>query len=121
MSGERARPEEARRLAEAYLGVLRRIAPEARRVTDKMPFNFGLLGLICQVFPRATIMHCRRHLIDTCLSIYCTDFEAAIDFSSDRGSLVCFYRQYQRLTAQPHANPARGHTGRPKVNQSRLN
>jgi hypothetical protein len=68
-------------------------------VTDKMPFNFGLLGVIRQVFPRAAIVHCRRHPIDTCLSIFATDFEATIDFAADRGSLVFFYDQYQRLMA----------------------
>jgi hypothetical protein len=64
-----------------------------------MPFNFGLLGIIRQIFCRATIVHCRRHPVDTCLSIFVTDFEAPIDFAGDRGSLVFFYRQYQRLMA----------------------
>ncbi|MGH7066712.1 MAG: tetratricopeptide repeat-containing sulfotransferase family protein [Acetobacteraceae bacterium] len=94
-----AKPEAVRRLAEDYLRVLRGIAPEAARVTDKMPLNFLLLGLIRQVFPRATIVHCRRHPLDTCLSIFCTHFENPIHFAADRGSLVFFYRQYQRMMA----------------------
>jgi hypothetical protein len=81
-----------RRLADDYLAVLRGFSPAALRVTDKMPFNFGLLGVIRQVFPRAAIVHCRRHPIDTCLSIFNTDFEATIDFAADRDSLVFFYR-----------------------------
>jgi hypothetical protein len=97
--GADARPEAVRRLADDYLAVLHAVSPTAARVTDKMPFNFGLLGMIRQVFPRATIVHCRRHPIDTCLSIFATDFEATIDFAGDRGSLVFFYRQYQRLMA----------------------
>jgi tetratricopeptide (TPR) repeat protein len=95
-------PEVVHRLADEYLAVLRGISPDASRVTDKMPFNFGLLGIIRQVFPRATIVHCRRNPIDTCLSIYCTDFETSIDFAGERGSLVFFYRQYQRLMAHWH-------------------
>jgi tetratricopeptide (TPR) repeat protein len=91
--------EVVRRLADDYLAVLRAISPDAARVTDKMPFNFLMLGVIHQVFPRATIVHCRRHPIDTCLSIFCTDFDAIIDFAGDRGSLAFFYRQYQRLMA----------------------
>src|ERR1700679_93558 len=83
----------------AFLSVTRAISPDAPRVTDKMPFNFGLLGVIRQVFPRAAIVHCRRHPVDTCLSIFTTSFEATIDFAGDRGSLVYFYRQYQRLMA----------------------
>ena len=45
-------PEATRRMADDYLAVLRAIAPAAARVTDKMPFNFALLGLIHRVFPR---------------------------------------------------------------------
>jgi tetratricopeptide (TPR) repeat protein len=92
-----AKPKVVRNLADDYLAVLRAISPEAARVTDKMPFNFGLLGIIRQVFPRATIVHCRRHPVDTCLSIFTTDFDATIDFAGDRSSLVSFYRQYERL------------------------
>jgi hypothetical protein len=91
--------EAVRKVAHDYLAVLRGISPDSARVTDKMPFNVGLLGVIRQVFPRATIVHCRRHPVDTCLSIFCTDFEASIDFAGERGSLVFFYRQYQRLMA----------------------
>ncbi|MEA2768796.1 MAG: hypothetical protein QOD93_1758, partial [Acetobacteraceae bacterium] len=92
-------PETVRRLANDYLDVLRGISPDAARVTDKMPFNFAHLGLIRQVFPRATIVHCRRNPVDTCLSIFGTDFSTPYEFASDRGDLVCFFRQYQRLMA----------------------
>ena len=94
-----AKPEAVRRLASDYLAVLRGISPDAQRVTDKLPFNFAHLGVIRQVFPRATIVHCRRNPIDTCLSIYSTDFQASFDFASNRGDLVFFYRQYLRLMA----------------------
>ncbi len=86
-------------VATEYLNVLRTISPTAARVTDKMPFNFGLLGAIHRIFPRANLIHCRRHPIDTCLSIYTTSFESGLDFVADRRSLVAFYRQYQRLMA----------------------
>ena len=89
----------AQRLANAYLKVLRFISPSAARVTDKMPFNFAHLGVIRQLFPHATIVHCRRHPIDTCLSNFATNFQIPFDYAGDRGSLVFFYRQYQRLMA----------------------
>ncbi|HME24333.1 MAG TPA: sulfotransferase [Acetobacteraceae bacterium] len=97
--GASTKPEVVCRLAGDYLAVLRAISPDATRVTDKMPFNFELLGIIRQVFPRATIVHCRRHPIDTCLSIFSTISEATFDFAGDRGNLVFYYRQYQRLMA----------------------
>ena len=85
------------RLAGDYLGVLRTISRDAARVTDKTPFNLAHLGIIRQVFPHATFVHCRRHPIDTCLSIFATDFQTPYDFVADRGSLVFFYREYRRL------------------------
>src|SRR5262249_26041866 len=51
------------------------------------------------VFPRARIIHCRRHPVDTCLSIYFQDFARKMDFAYDRDDLVAYYRQYQKLMA----------------------
>jgi hypothetical protein len=84
-------------MAADYISALRAISPTAERVTDKMPFNFGLLGIIHRMLPKATIIHCRRHPIDTCLSIFTTSFEGNLDFAGDRRTLVAFYRQYERL------------------------
>jgi tetratricopeptide (TPR) repeat protein len=92
-----ANPGMIQSLADGYLAVLRAISPHAARVTDKMPFNFLLLGLIRQVFPHATIVHCRRHPIDTCLSIFVTELETGYEFAADRGDLVFIYRSYLRL------------------------
>lgn len=89
----------AHTLAADYLKTLRDISADAARVTDKMPFNFAHLGVIRQLFPRATIVHCRRHPIDTCLSNYATNFAFRYDYAAERGSLVFFYREYQRLMA----------------------
>ena len=89
--------EATRRLANDYLARLRAIDPCARRVTDKALNNFLLLAVIHRVFPNATLVHCRRHPIDNCLSIFMTSFESTIDYASDRSHLVFFYRQYQRL------------------------
>jgi hypothetical protein len=92
-----ANPDMVRNLANDYLTVLRAISPDAARVTDKMTFNFLLLGLIRQVLAHATIVHCRRHPIDTCLSIFATDLETGYEFAADRGDLAFVYRSYLRL------------------------
>ena len=78
---------------------LRAIGPNAKRVTDKALGNFMLLGFIHRVFPNATLIHCRRHPIDTALSIFTTNFDANLDFVAERSDLVFYYRQYQRLMA----------------------
>ena len=83
--------------AEDYRALLRKIGPEALRVTDKAPANLELLGLIALAFPDARIIHCRRRPIDTCLSIYFTNFLERHDYAWNRSDLVFFYRQYERL------------------------
>ncbi len=87
----------ADRLQGDYRRLLRGISPGALRVTDKMPFNFLWLGLIHLNFPNARVIHCRRNPIDTCLSIYTNQFSTRWEFSSDRGDLAFYYRQYLRL------------------------
>ena len=82
-----------------YLDTLNGISSEASRVTDKMPHNFLLLGLIHILFPKARIIHCRRNPVDTCLSIYFTRFAKDHDFTYDRSAIVFFYKEYRRLMA----------------------
>jgi tetratricopeptide (TPR) repeat protein len=86
-----------RRLADDYLAKLRRFRPGAKRVTDKALDNFLRLGFIHRILPNATLIHCRRHPVDTALSIFTTNFDC--EYGADRGDLVFFFRQYQRLMA----------------------
>jgi tetratricopeptide (TPR) repeat protein len=92
-------PAQINDIARDYLAVLTAISPTARRVTDKRPHNTHYIALIYSVFPRARIIHCRRHPVDTCLSIYFQSFARRMDFAYDRGDLLDFHRQYQRLMA----------------------
>jgi tetratricopeptide (TPR) repeat protein len=91
--------EATRRLADDYLARLGEFSPGAMRITDKALSNFMLLGVIHRVFPNAMLVHCRRHPIDTALSIFTTNFDTNLDFAATRGDLVFFFRQYQRLMA----------------------
>jgi tetratricopeptide (TPR) repeat protein len=85
--------------ARDYKALLTGVSPTARRITDKMPHNFNTISLIRVVFPRARIIHCMRHPVDTCLSNYFQNFSRRMDFAYDRGDLVFYYRQYLRLMA----------------------
>jgi tetratricopeptide (TPR) repeat protein len=89
----------ANQVASEYQALLAGISPTARRVTDKRPQNFHYIALIHAVFPRGRIIHCRRHPVDTCLSIYFQNFARRIDFAYDRTDLLAFYSQYQKLMA----------------------
>lgn len=84
-------------LGEQCLKELRTIAPAARHITDKMPSNFMLLGLIHAVYPLARIIHCRRDPLDNCLSLFTTLFESGHLYTSDLTELGEFYRLYTDL------------------------
>ncbi len=83
--------------SQAYCHMLAKMAPTCKRVTDKNPANFLALGLIRTAFPKARIIHMRRHPVDTCLSIYMTPVNRPPEFSLDRGNIALAYRQYLRL------------------------
>jgi len=89
--------EAAQRLADDYLATLRTFGSGAKRVTDKALDNFLRLGLIHRILPNATLIHCRRHPVDTAISIFTTNFDC--EYAADRGDLVFFFLQYQRLMA----------------------
>ena len=84
--------------ADSYLRYLDGVAPDAKRVVDKMPSNFVWAGLIHAALPESPIIHCRRHPIDVCLSIYGTYFFSKTPFMPvTKDDLVFFYKQYLRL------------------------
>jgi tetratricopeptide (TPR) repeat protein len=85
--------------AAKYLAALGQIGPRAARVTDKLPPNLFRLGEIHTLMPRARIIHCRRDPIDTCLSIYTTNFGPRIPFAAQQSDLAFYYRQYLRMMA----------------------
>ena len=57
-------------LAKDYNAKSKRLRAPGTRLTDKMPHNFIHIGLIALMFPNAQIIHCRRHPLDNCLSIF---------------------------------------------------
>ena len=62
-----------------------------------MPLNFQWLGLIHLALPRATLIHCRRNLLDTALSIHQTHFNPHLSFPTGGRGLVGYIRAYERL------------------------
>jgi tetratricopeptide (TPR) repeat protein len=94
MSGEALRS-----IGGAYAARLRRRAPSAKRVTDKMPGNFLHVGLVHLALPNARIIHARRNPIDTCLSCFSRLFGDEQQFTYELGELGRYCRSYESLMA----------------------
>ncbi|MDI1260542.1 tetratricopeptide repeat protein [Aquabacterium sp.] len=82
---------------EDYVAGLRRRAPEARRITDKMPGNYIALGLIPLLMPHARIIHVKRNPVDTCVSCFTRLFNRHQEFTYDLTELGRHYVNYARL------------------------
>jgi tetratricopeptide (TPR) repeat protein len=92
-------PGESRALGEAYVERLRRLAPDATRITDKLPENYMNIGLIHLILPRARIIHVRRDPLDVCVSCFSINFSAGLSYTAELGELGRSYRRYLELMA----------------------
>ncbi|CAM2155899.1 putative Tfp pilus assembly protein PilF [Pararobbsia alpina] len=92
-----ATPEDFTHKGAEYVRRLRARAPNALRMTDKMPANYMLLGLIPLVLPNAKIIHVRRNPVDTCLSCFTRLFTRHQDATYDLRELGLHYVNYARL------------------------
>jgi len=86
-----------KKLIDAYLDLLGKVAPGKLRVVDKMNTNYLLLGLLNIAYPNARIVHMRRHPVDTCLSIWATPVAGEIDLCGEKENVVFAYEQYLRV------------------------
>ena len=68
-----------------------------KRITNKMPHNFELLGLIALVLPNAKIIHCRRDPVDTCLSCWTKNFNDAHGYNRSLNDIGRYYQDYHSL------------------------
>lgn len=84
-------------LGDEYVKRLAERAPDAARITDKMPGNFQLLGLIHLILPQAKIIHVQRHPLDTCISGFTRLFRSNQNQSYDLREQGLFYRDYYHL------------------------
>ena len=89
--------ERLRAIGEGYLRAIDKLAPDAERVTDKMPFNYMMAGVIHKLFPNARIIHTRRNPIDTCLSCFFQNFTAGSQFAFDLERVGLYYKCYENL------------------------
>lgn len=86
-----------------YLQQLAILNDDAERVTDKMPFNMMMIGIISVALPNAKIIHCVRDARDTCLSIFKQNFTTGnYRFAYELKSIAQFYNLYSELMQHWH-------------------
>lgn len=103
-----------------YLDAIAPLRCSGGLLTDKMPANLKLLGLMQLALPEARVVWCRRDPMDTCLSCfmqpfndnsYCADLGTLARYSHDSERLMRHWRavlelralelQYETLVAEP--------------------
>ncbi|HEY2534810.1 MAG TPA: tetratricopeptide repeat protein, partial [Xanthobacteraceae bacterium] len=100
-------PAALQRIGAAYVAAVRKLAPGGDYVTDKMPSNYYLAGLIRLALPNAKIVHTMRDPIDTCVSCFSKLFTAEQNHTYDLGELGRYYKRYERLMSHwRHVLPA---------------
>lgn len=102
-------PEFGRRLADAgeeefeaagksYIERVRRDSESASFISDKMPLNFHLVGMIKVLLPNAKVIHCRRSAADTCFSIFRNHFASdGPKFAYDLTEIGRYYNLYLKI------------------------
>lgn len=85
-------------MKEDYLARIKDFRAKSPHFTDKLPANFMNIGFIRTILPNAKIVHCKRHPIDNCLSIYTNSMRSThIAYKADLTQLGLYYRQYWQL------------------------
>lgn len=86
-----------REWGDEYARRIKNIGHGLDHVTDKMPANYLLMGLIPLTLPNAKIVHVKRDPIDTCLSCFTRLFNRHQNATYDLVELGMHYLNYHRL------------------------
>jgi len=90
-------------LGKTYLEKINLLNSQTSRITDKLPFNFMMIGLIKIALPNAKIIHCVRDPRDTGLSIYKQNFSTGnYRFAYDLKTIAQFHNLYRALMQHWH-------------------
>lgn len=95
-------PADYTRIGEDYVRAIRAYSDRTRFITDKMPGNFMLIGIIALALPKARIIHCVRDPADTALSLWRNLFSSHLAYAYDLGEAGHYHRLYQALMAHWH-------------------
>ncbi len=97
--------ESLRAQAEGYLAHASKVSAMlgdfagARRIVDKLPYNYQVLPMIQLLFPNASVIHTVRDPRDVCVSCYFHDFLGPLGYSYNLDYLARFYADHERIMA----------------------
>jgi tetratricopeptide (TPR) repeat protein len=92
-----------RQMGLRYVTQVRQLAPAARFITDKLPGNFIMIGMIKLMLPHARVIHCRRNPVDNCLSLFKNLFAAEhLRYAYDLEEIGHYYTRYLDLMEHWH-------------------
>jgi hypothetical protein len=83
-------------VVQAYLDSVKS-RQNAKFFTDKMPYNFMLVGLIAMALPNAKIIHCTRDPLETCFSVYKQNFSGSHAYTNELTELGQYFCEYQKM------------------------
>lgn len=89
--------DDFREMGETYIKRAERHRGDRPYFIDKTPQNFGSIGLIALILPKAKIIDARRHPLDSCFGSFKQMFAQGQTYSYDLDELGRFYLQYERL------------------------
>lgn len=84
-------------IGQKYLSLTGPFAKDAKRVVDKMLFNYLWTGVIRLALPNAKIIHCTRDPADIGLSIWGIMFAEHMPWAYDQKEIGRYYRAYKKL------------------------
>lgn len=99
---EKIAEDELLDIGKDYLGKLKALNPDAKRIVNKLPANFHYVGLIAKILPGAHIINTRRNPLDCCFSNYTRLFQQLMPFVYDLDELGRYYNRYQDLMNHWH-------------------
>ena len=86
-----------------YLAKIRKVSKGSPNVTDKMPLNFRLLGLIATALPEAKIVHVKRDRAAVCWSNYVQYFISKnLNYSYSLYDIAKYYSLYESIMEYWH-------------------
>ena len=84
-------------LGEEYIRSVASRGLDARYFIDKTLTNYLYVGLIAKSLPGASVIHVRRHPVDSCLSLYRALFRTGNPYSYGLADLAEYYIAYDAL------------------------